>query len=57
MSQKQWMYSFFLYTDCDMNALFDGLHASISVKEFADVINGLKCWRSSGNDNFNKGYF
>lgn len=43
----------FLYTDCDMNALFDGLDAPISVKEFADVINGLKCW----NDNFNNGYF
>lgn len=36
-----------------MNALFDGLDAPISVKEFADVINGLKCW----NDNSNNGYF
>lgn len=36
-----------------MNVLFDGLDVFIFVKEFVDVINGLKCW----NDNFNNGYF
>lgn len=55
VSKRQWMHWFFKYRVI-LNAVFYKLDVLIFVKEVVNVINGIKCRKSSRKECFNNDF-